>query len=309
MTAIPISDVIRDSFVSAWRHKYLWLFGLFAGGLGSGGFNIPGDSSGGLERIEELKAWVLAALAMILLIGFVIAVIVMALHALCKAALIYNVYQIETGGAHSLSGGWDFGIKRFWPMLFLTLIEAVVLSAFVIAMILVEVTIFAISLALGFLSLLVALPALFLGIGTAIVVWVYAERFLALENRGIVESIGEGWTLLKSEWKTSLTVLLVKIALTIAIGIGIGGIAIVLALPAIGFWLASKPLAIIYGIIVLLPFFVLTGAYIGTFDSFVWTKVFLRLRAPAYAGHLASSASPAPQAGPSSPESPPPLFE
>lgn len=308
MTTLPLSDIIRDSFAQAWRFKYLWIFGLFAGGAG-GGLQFPGgDGGGGLERIEEIKAWVLAALALILLVGFVVFVIALVLHTLCKTALIYNVYQIETGGAHSLAGGWDFSIKRFWPMLGLTVTEWFVLFAFIMIVILVEVAIFVASLALGFLSLLFALPLLFVGVATAIVVWTYAERFIVLEGRGVVESLGEGWSLAKSEWRATVTVLLVKIAIAIALGIGVGGIALVLMLPAVGLWMASKALAVIYGILVLVPFIALVGGYFGTFDYMVWTKVFLKLRAATYSQ---ANMSAAPSAPPASPESaaPPPLFE
>lgn len=305
MTTLPYSDIIRESFATAWRYKYLWLFGLFAGGAGSGGLQFPGgDGGGGLERIEEIKAWVLAALAMIVLIGLVITVVVLILHTLCKTALIYNAYQIETGGAHSLSGGWDFGLKRFWPMLGVTITEWFVLLAFIIVLVLVEIALFLIHLALGFLSLLVALPVLFGGIALILVMWGYAERFVALENRGVIEALGEGWSLVKSETRATATVLLIKIAIAIALGIGIGGIAIVLMLPAVGIWAVSKPLAIVYGILILAPFFIVTGAYFGTFDSLVWTKVFLRLRATAYAPAATAPITPSP-----SPEIPPPIFE
>lgn len=306
MTTLPLSDIIRDSFAKAWKYKYLWLFGLFAGGLG-GAMQFPGgDSGGGLERIEEIKAWVLAALAMILLIGFVIGVIVIVLHTLCKTALIYNIYQIETGGTHSLSGGWDFAVKRFWPMLGLTITEWFVLFAFLVVLITIEVALFAVHIALGFLSLLFALPVLFGGIALALVVCAYGERFIALENRGVVEAIGEGWSLFRAEWRTTVTVLLIKIAIAIAMGIGIAGIAIVLALPSVGIWMASKFLAIVYGILVLGPFMILTGAYLGTFDSFVWTRVFLGLRAAAYAPITSAPAAAAPTV---SDNPPPPLFE
>lgn len=308
MTTLPLSDIIRDSFAQAWRYKYLWIFGLFAGGAG-GGLQFPGGDSGtGIERIEEIKAWVLAALALILLVGFVVFVIVLVLHTLCKTALIYNVYQIETGGAHSLAGGWDFSVKRFWPMLGLTITEWFVLFAFIMIVILIEVALFLTSLALGFLSLLFALPLLFIGVATAIVVWTYAERFIVLEDRGVIESLGEGWSLAKSEWRATVTVLLVKIAIAIALGIGVGGIALVLMLPAVGLWMASKALAIIYAVLILVPFIALVGGYFGTFDYMVWTKTFLKLRAPAYA----QAAAPTPTAAPPPPTesgSPPPLFE
>jgi len=305
MTTLPLSDIIRDSFALAWRNKYLWLFGLFAGGAG-GGLQFPGgDSSTGLERIEEIQAWVLAAIGMIILIGLVVGTIVLVLHTLCKSALIYNIYQIETGGAHTLAGGWDFAVKRFWPMLGLTVTQWFVLFAFVMIIVIVEVVLFMASLALGFLSLLVALPLLFAGVAIAMVVWTYAERFIALENRGVIEALGEAWALGKYEWRTSLTVLLIKIAIAIAFGIVVGLIGLILALPAVGIWAASKPLAILYGVLVLVPYLVLVGGYFGTFDYSVWTKVFLKLRASAY-GTAVQTSTPPPSAGDGAP---PPLFE
>lgn len=306
MTTLPLSDIIRDSFALAWRNKYLWLFGLFAGGAG-GGLQFPGggDSSTGLERVEEIQAWVLAAIGMIILIGLVVGTIVLVLHTLCKSALIYNIYQIETGGAHSLAGGWDFAVKRFWPMLGLTVTQWFVLFAFIMIIVIVEVVFFMASLALGFLSLLVALPLLFAGVAIALVVWTYAERFIALENRGIIESLGEAWALGKYEWRTSLTVLLIKIAIAIAFGIVVGLVGLMLALPAVGIWAASKPLAILYGVLVLVPYLVLVGGYFGTFDYSVWTKVFLKLRASAYGVPVQSSTPPSP----SGDSVPPPLFE
>jgi hypothetical protein len=307
MTTLPISDIIRDSFAIAWRYKYLWLFGLFAGGAGSG-LQFPGDSGGGLDRIDEVKAWILAALAMILLVGFVVGVIIITLHTISKSALIYNAYQIETGGAHSISGGWDFGLKRFWPMLGVTLTQWLIMFSFVLILILFEVTIFAISVPLGVLSLLPAIPLFFLGIAAVVVVWVYAERYVALENRGVIESIGEGWSLVKREWQPTVTVLLIKLAIVIALGIGMMGILLALSLPAVGIWAVSKPLAIVYGILVLAPFVILVGAYFGTFDSLVWTKVFLRLRAAAYGAPVAATpASPVPPSPGDTPK--PPLFE
>lgn len=305
MTTLPLSDIIRDSFATAWRHKYLWLFGLFAGGAG-GGLQFPGGDSGtGLERIEEIQAWILAALAMIILIGLVVGTVVLILHTLCKTALIYNIYQIETGGAHSLAGGWDFAVKRFWPMVGLTITQWFVLFAFIMIIALVEVLLFTISVWLGVFSLLFALPLLFAGIAIAVVVWTYAERFIALENRGVIEALGEAWTLGKSEWRASITVLLIKIGIAIAFGIVVGLIGLALMLPAVGIWAVSKPLAILYGVLVLVPYLVLVGGYFGTFDYSVWTKVFLKLRASAYGAAVSSDVT-TPPAGDNPP---PPMFE
>ncbi len=306
MINLAIGDIIRDSFKLAWKFKYLWLFGLFAAGGGGGGnFGGKFDPS----NIDAAKEWILAALAAIILIGSAILLVVLVLHVISKTALIYNVYQIETGGAHSLSGGWDFGIKRFWPMLGVTLLELVVATAFVTVLVLVEVALFVVHIALGFLSLLIALPALFAGLMAISLMWTYANRFVVLETRGVIEALGEGMSLMRRQWKPSLLMLLVKIGIAIAFGIGLAGVGAVLFLPAIALWMMSKPLAIVYGVLVLLPFTVLLTSYVGTFDSTAWTKVFLQLRAPDYAAPGAPTGDPAPPIDSDRPDTQPPLFE
>src|SRR3990172_3667820 len=201
MIRLPIGDIIRDSFQLAWKHKYLWLFGLFAGA--GGGFNIP-TGQWTPERIEAAKEGFLAALAMLILAGGLILLVMFVLHVICKSALIYNVYQIHTNGAHSLSAGWDFGLKRFWPMLGLVLLEVMLIMAFVIVLVGIEIVLFAVALPLGFLSLLLAIPGGIVGLVAIILTWGYAERFVTLEMRGVIDAIGEAWALIRQQWQPSL---------------------------------------------------------------------------------------------------------
>lgn len=312
--SLPIGDIIRDAFKLAWKYKYLWLFGLFAAGGGSMNFNLPGggDSSGDpMAQVEAAWEWILAALAIIILVGLVLGIIILILHVISKSALIYNVYQILTGGRHALSGGWDFGVTRFWPMLGVTLLEFVITVAFVTVLALIVIVFFVIHLALGVLALLFALPLLIAGLGAMRLTWNYADRFVTLETRGVIDAIGEGWTLMRREWRPSVTMLLVKVGIAIAVAMGVLGIGAALALPAVALWFINEPLAIVYGVLVILPFLVLTGAYFGTFDSSVWTKVFLQLRAPAYAAAPASGGDTAPSGPDSNPpdRGSPPVFE
>ena len=299
---LPIGEIISNAFRLAWRHKYLWLFGLFAGSGFGGGGRFFGDDWGG-ERIEAVKAYMLAALATIILIGFIVGMVVLVLHVITKSALIYNVYQIHTGGTHSLSGGWDFGVRRFWPMLGVTLLEILAFLILIGGIIIVEVMIFIVSVPLGVLSLLLALPLGIALIVLLLLTWTYAERFVALENRGVVDALAEGWALLRSQLKPSLLMLLAKIAIAIVAGVATMIVVLVIGAPAIALWLVSKPLAVVYGILLLVPVMVVINSYFGTFDSAVWTRVFLMLRAPAYA------AAQKPAAPPESPSTTPPLFE
>ncbi len=307
MIRLPIGDIIRESFRLAWKHKYLWLFGLFAGGGGGGASFGRKELTAG--DIEAASQWLLAALAMVILVGGLILVIVLILHVISKSALIYNVYQIDTNGTPGLSAGWDFGLKRFWPMLGLTLLEIVVLVAFVVFVTGVEVFLFVLSRPLGFFSLVFAIPSVLVGLVAIVLTWLYADRFVTLETRGVINSIGEGWTLLRSQWQPTVIVAMVKFAIQIAVLVALLGIGGMLALPAIALWMASKPLAILYGITVGVPFIFMTTAYLGTFDSAVWTRVFLQLRAPAYAtaGTVTPPATPETPSEPTAPS--PPVFE
>ncbi|MEW5701307.1 MAG: hypothetical protein AB1792_03660 [Candidatus Zixiibacteriota bacterium] len=308
MIDLPIGDIIRDAFRLSWRHKYLWLFGLFASfGAGGGQFRFGRTS---LADIEAARAWVLAALGMLLLLGLVIGVVFLILHVITKSALIYNVYQIETDGTHSLSAGWDFGVRRFWSMLGVTLLEVLAAIVLIGGLAFVEVLVFLASVPLGFLSLLFALPLAILLTVILILVWNYAERFVTLEMRGVFDAIGDGWRLFREQWRPSALMLLAKFIIAVTVAIVVGMVGMALAAPAVALWFASKPLAIFYGVIVLFPLFVLVNAYFGTFDSAAWTKAFLQLRAPVYAarrgtGGMDSIPGTAPGAGLSTP----PVFE
>jgi hypothetical protein len=308
MIKLPISEIIRDSFKLAWKYKYLWLFGLFAAGSGNGmgSLDFGSDDPGKYEAIGE---WLLAALAIVLAIALALMVIYLILHTISKSALIYNVYQVVTDGSHSLSGGWDFGLKRFWPMLGVTLLQIVLIMAFAIALVLIEVLLFVISLVLGLLSLVVAIPLFIVGLAGIVLTFVYAERFVALETKGVVAAIGDGAALLREQWQPSLMMGLVKLGISMGLGFALFAVGLALMLPAVGLWFAAKPLAIVYGVLVLLPFVVLTTSYFGVFDSAAWTKTFLHLRAPSYTG-----TGPEPPAAALSPESEsrrpsPPMFE
>jgi len=303
MTNLPISDLIRNSFSLAWRYKYLWLFGLFAAG-GSGG---PGLNLGGGDTPpdpETIRAWFLAAIAMILLVGLVLGTIVLILHVISKTGLIYNVYQIDAGGAHSLSAGWDFARRRFWPMMGLTLLQVCVIFFIVFVPVLAGALIFAASTPLGILAFMLIIP-LCLGLVMGILVtWTYAERFLILESRRVTEAIADGWSLLKTEWRPSIITFLAEIGIVIGAIMVLWIVGLVTALPAIALWPVSKLFAIIYGAFILVPIFVVSSAYLGTFRSALWTRVFLALRAPAYAA--AQTAAPE-NLGPAQPSSP--MFE
>jgi hypothetical protein len=309
MIKLPISEIIRDSFKLAWQYKYLWLFGLFAAGSGNGvgSMDIGGDDPG---RLEALGEWILAAIAVILMIAFVLGIIYLVLHTISKSALIYNVYQVVTGGSHSLSGGWDFGLKRFWPMLGVTVLQIVLIMAFVIALGLIEVLIFVASVILGLFSLVLVIPLFIAGLVAIVLTFLYAERFVALETKGVIAAIGEGASLLREQWQPSLMMGLVKLGISMGVGFALFAVGLALMIPAVGLWFAAKPLAIVYGVLVLLPFIVLTTSYFGVFDSAAWTKTFLHLRAPSYAG--TDSPGPPPAAPGPEPESPrrsPPMFE
>ena len=113
-------EILKRAFAITRRNRYLWFFGLFAGGVSS--FNLPTNfsppsegrpdpSAGGLPSVDP--GLIIAAVAAILLLVF--AVIVLGLIA--QGALVESVAAIDRGGQRRFKTAWKSGTRTFWRVL------------------------------------------------------------------------------------------------------------------------------------------------------------------------------------------------
>jgi hypothetical protein len=128
-------EILKTAFTITRRNRYLWFFGLFAGG--TTGFNFPtnfsppgggGDDpfAGSIPSVDP--GVIVAAVAVILLL--VVGVIVLSLIA--QGALIESVAAIDRGGERRFKTAWKSGTRTFWRVLGWAVLLIVIALGFLI---------------------------------------------------------------------------------------------------------------------------------------------------------------------------------
>ncbi|MDH3890844.1 MAG: hypothetical protein OEV49_07140 [candidate division Zixibacteria bacterium] len=282
--------IIGDSFRIAWQHKSLWVFGLFAGTVGSGlsfdpsarDFFLRGsewresvESAGSLIGMELVFAWIM--------IVFVIGLILMAMHLVCLPALIDSVNKIVRGGLFQLSSSFSVGLDFFWRFLGLALISITIgligfgLSVMVgLAMPDVDTAILAIA-ALLFLPVVLFVSFLLSSI------FALAQRAMVVRNVGIADGLHEGFELLRQNLGRSLLVFLIYIGLSIGMAFGLVVILLIIAIPAILVVVIAEDawvLMVILGFLFGLPLLMAMIAFISTALQNLYTLFYFELVEP-----------------------------
>lgn len=317
--------LLSRSFEITRKYRVLWLFGillaLFGGGSGDGGnFGFPGASGnnpsrgGGtfptLPRVDQNL--VIAIIAIVACIGLVWFVAGIFFRFVSRGALIGLVQELEADQTDpTIRRGFKIGQERFWSLFGIALVVNIPLAIVSFALVAIA--------ALPFLATF--LPALAAGQGrladrvnglviagaagslflfccvilflilVSLVLRPFYEFFVrtcVVEKRGALDSIREGFRIVRANFG-NIAILYV---LVIAIGIGFGVVMIPVALVLIGipvvagiviYALANSiATGVIIGGIIAIPFFLLlifiSGLY-HTFESTLWTEGYLAVTA------------------------------
>jgi hypothetical protein len=301
---VDYGTLLGDSWRVAWRHKYLWVLGLFAFGgscSSSPSFNVgsedlptgsgeTGDLTGVADFISEHSVLLLGLLAAFLLLGLVLFVI----SFLATAGLIAGVDEAHAGRRSGLGFAWRRGVASFWRLLGLLLLlavaGAVVLGLLLLLLVVPAVLAFASDgsdltgplIALVLLGVLLVLLLIPVGIAVQIILnW--ALRSLVLESSGILASLGAGWRLFRRNLGTSLVLWILDVALNIGLGLLLAVPLLAAAVPVImgGLFFDEVGLALLAGGLllglVLLAAFALFKAVSSTFFAAYWTIAYRRL--------------------------------
>lgn len=305
--------LIREAWAITRRYRFLWAFGLFAGGAvgvwtGSGNGAPTGMGPRGMdglgpeaerdaalvtEWVAQHLALILGAAAVLIVVG--IAVLVLALIA--QGAMAEATAEVGSGQPSSFRHAWQVGLHLFWRYVGLWLLlagVAIVLAALVAAIVAAAIGIAALAgptagLILAPIAVIVGLPAVLAALVGAIalsVVVAYAQRAIAVEDLGPLASLRSGWLLLRAHVRESALLWLINVALAIGAGIAAGLVLVVLAGVLMGFGMllyAAVGLAlptIVYaalGSLALLSGGILAMAIVNTFFWSYWTLAYLRL--------------------------------
>ena len=314
---MPYWDNVGRSFGIAWRHKYLWLLGLFAA-EGGGGSNFSynqgtrstgttGSPSAVAQQVSQWSSQHAALLVTLAVLWIILAIGLFILAAVCEGALIRAAAEHDADRPFGLREAWTTGVRTMWLIVrFRLLLLVLVIPAVVIVVAVIVGGVLAAFANAGTLAVtLISLGAL---LGLALVVYLiylsFLDRFGAraaiLEQRGAVASLGRAHRLLIARFGRSLLVWLVAIAVTIGVGIAVAVVFLVAAVPLMVATIAAfngAPAAwpfIVLGGVVLLAVALPIAGFLGAQASTYWTVSFRRMEIdypPAYAYPVA----PAPQ--------------
>jgi hypothetical protein len=296
---MPYGEILKTAFSITRRNRYLWFFGVFAGGAGfsPGGFSPGGGNDDPVGKtVESIEPGVIVAIVAVIVL-LALAAIVLSL--ISQGALIESVAAIDRGGERRFGTAWKAGTRTFWRVLRVVVLVVLIGIGLLLAVGLplagLVVGVFAATEALGariavaVVAGLIALAALALIFIPFAIVTNFAIRELVLREERAVASLRIGYRLFRSNLGPSvlvwLIVLGVGIGATIALLLLLLAVGIVLFLPTIALAIAEIAGAaivtgVIAGVIVLALLLVAFGA-LGAFNHAVWTLAYLRLERPA----------------------------
>jgi len=267
---VDFGKLITDTWRLVWRHKFLWFFGLFAGGSTSlGGWNgnfsfdvgNQGDRSSGQpdQAVQEVSDWITSHLTLILILAAAIAVMLVLIwlwSIICRGAVIGSVRDARQGQPISFGSAFSRGREAFRRLLifdlFLLLLALFLVAIFtaitLIIIFLVAVAGVAGKILLGVLGLwLLSFIGFGLGLLLCCTVWflpwlllaiivMYATRAVVLEQARPVASLRRAGRLMMENLTQTLFFFL------ISIGLGVGATIIIViaggvsSIPAIIAW-------------------------------------------------------------------------
>jgi hypothetical protein len=289
-------EVLTRAWQIVWKHKILWVFGIFAacsrgngGGSGGGGGGGGGGTGPGGQPFPQLQQtfdqigqwindnpWIVVVLVILGLILFVLAIF---LGTIGRVGLIRGTYQAEHGAERLVFGELFSGsMPYFWRVLGLS-----VLIFLIFLLIFAPLVLFGVLTAgVGFVCL-IPLICILIPVGFAVTVVIeQANAAIVLENLGIGDGLRKGWDVVRNNIGP-----MVGLALILFIGAAV--IGFIFAIPIIvsvvplivgaasnntsPIWIAVVCCALYFPVLLVLNG-ILT-AYIQT----VWALAYMRLTA------------------------------
>jgi hypothetical protein len=262
-------SIVRQSFIIAWKHKYLWVFGLFATLLASN-FEIElinrftnrqGATLYDWERwaqtgIFSPRAWgnmlellktdtgSTISLLVVLLVLVALFIALLWLSVVSQGALVNNAQKALANGSrlpsaterkHDTSTGFKEGRKHFWQLLGVNVIVRALVYLLALVTIAPIATPGNLSVAMSLLYFIIFIVLLAVALTLAFITK-YAIAFIVLKNHSMGSSIVAGWKLFRDNWLVSLEMTFILFAISI-----IGSLAIILAV-----MIMAIPVALLY---------------------------------------------------------------
>lgn len=340
---MDLGRIITRSFEITIKHRALWLFGILLAIFGgessnlSNGLNFRGGGSpgvppnqplpgGGLPQFPQISAnTIIAIIAVVGCVVLIFLLLSIILRFVSRAALIGLVQELEAEQATpTVRRGFNIGFDRFWSLLGIAL--WINIPLFLISLVLILLA------AAPLLASLIPLiqagrtpeqafgPAIAGIMGSAVLFccvaiilvlvqlvlqpfYQFFMRTCVIGQRGALDSIREGYRLVRANLGNTILLYVVLIGLAIAYTfVAVILLLVLLAIVAgaaiaVGVAAQSATPGIVVGLVLGIPLlllFLLIGGLYQVFDSAMWTEGYLALASP-----MAPVSAVAPSAPPS----------
>ncbi|MHB0976111.1 MAG: DUF7544 domain-containing protein [Candidatus Aquicultorales bacterium] len=284
------SSILNRAWQIAWQHRFLWIFGLFAG-IGQAGNGFQYDFGSG-ENTPTMFTPALdeglfyPEVLLLIFAGVLLAVVVLiVLSAVAKGALIGSVQRLDRGETANFKTGVSDGFKNFLSILGIGLVIGLAVTIFVLILAALFIIPIVVSFSndsvvagfilvgLAVLTLLLVVIPLLLATG---VVSTYAEAARVVERKGVFSSISRGVSLLRARLGNSAILFLINLGLSM----GFGLVLVLAGLITIGPAMLLVKQSIIAAVLLALPgaaVLILASAVFQTFVSSYWTLAFMEM--------------------------------
>ncbi len=313
MNNFSLGEVLSRAWKIIWKHKVLWIFGIFSVFAGGGGGGAGGGGGGNLSdsisageapfptepferafeevfRFVEQNLWVIFAFVLFVI---VLAFLFYALGIMGRIGLIQGVNRVEAGAERLAFGElWSESMPYFWRIFGLNFLIGLAFLLLIAPLVLFGI----LTAGIGFLCVL-PLICILIPISWAVMVIVeQAQAAIVIENLRMWDGFKRGWEIVKNN-----AVNFIILALILFIGGAIVGIVIALPL-----FLAMAPLILgmdwleetlmpVYVMLaccaLYLPVLYLLSGILAAYIQSVWTLTFLRLSKPKEGGPLFAEAN------------------
>lgn len=302
--------ILSHAFSFSWQNKYLWFFGLFAAIVGSGGYEIVGQSlsssSVTVETLNELMATgafnanffhnltkvamekPLVLLAIFFMFSIIIAAVIFVLWlaTVSQAAIVNNFSLFSVKKETTFQVGLKAGFKNFWKVFFLNLLEKIVIL--LVLMIVNLPLIFTIFYtkspftSVSYILLFVLFVPLLLILSLLVK---YAIAYVVIKNETLPQSLKRAFQLFKDNWIISIEMaclmfvisFVFAILIIILISVYVLPFSFIVGMSGLSFGPVVSLVVIFLLALIGIIFLVIAGSFMSVFQISAWTDLFIEI--------------------------------
>lgn len=290
---LDYGGVLSRAWKITWNNKILWLFGILSGLAGSGrvrfdyrspfpsnfpqGVPASGDFEQFLRSVfgrDVDQNLIIAILVGLACVGIVVGIVLFVLGVIGRGGLIGGIQRAERDGRVSFGDGWKIGVQKFWTVLLIGLVVAIVSFVIGVMSVFAAATICLLPLAcIG--GLIIAV----LGVYTLL-----AQIAAVTENLGVTDALSRAWQVLQANLGPVIILGLILVVINSVIGALLLLPLAAIAAPAIAAAVAfsNNSQAAGYGaaaisalcLVVFIPLMIILGGILQTWVTSAWTLAY-----------------------------------